>query len=196
MSTSNDSKPTTGFAVALIAVSVLAGASGYGLYHLTREQASPVIAISGSKLPAVDQQLIGQRRPAFELPDLDGEARSIDEWDGKILLVNFWATWCPPCRKEMPDFVDMQAQYGEQGLQIVGVAIDERDAVQDFADSLGVNYPILVGAIDASEIAKRYGNRFGALPYSVMIDRKGKIRFIQPGELTRETFEAELKALL
>jgi peroxiredoxin len=139
---------------------------------------------------------VGQARPAFSLPDNHDRVRHIADWDGKVLVINFWATWCPPCRREMPMFVEMQEQFRQQGLQFVGVAIDDADKVQDFMDTVGVNYPMLIGGGDAIAIAKQYGNRFGALPYSVIIDRDGVIRFIQRGELRPEVLKEQLAPLL
>jgi len=139
---------------------------------------------------------IGSQRPEFSLPDLEGTTRKLSEWNGKVLVVNFWATWCPPCRKETPAFVALQEQYGAQGLQFIGVAIDERDNVEAFADTYGVNYPMLLGDLDAINTSKQYGNRFGTLPYTVIVDRQGKINFIQRGELLKTTAEEKIKALL
>lgn len=190
---------TMGFIAGLAAVSLLAGAAGYGLYHYTGGgHPSPALAqpAEDTALPAVDAELIGRPRPEFVLPDLEGKPRNINQWAGKVVLVNFWATWCPPCRREIPAFIEVREAYADQGFEIVGVAIDEPQQVQDFVDGMGVEYPVLVGALEASEIARQYGNRYGALPYSVLIDRDGRIRFIQPGELTREALEAELKRLL
>ncbi|MGD8742709.1 MAG: TlpA disulfide reductase family protein [Granulosicoccaceae bacterium] len=141
-------------------------------------------------------EIIGARRPDFRLPDLEDRVRSVAEWDGKVIIVNFWATWCPPCRKEMPAFIELQEQYGEQGLQFVGIAIDEKDKVIDFSDTYGVNYPMLVGDLDAIKLGKAYGNRFGALPYTVIIDREGRIAFTQRGELLKNTAETEIRKLL
>lgn len=151
--------------------------------------AAPASQLSGSGV-------LGQPRPDFRLPDIEGQVRSISEWDGKVLVVNFWATWCPPCRKEMPAFIELQEQYADKGLQFVGIAIDEKDKVIDFSDTYGVNYPMLVGDLDAIKLGKAYGNRFGALPYTVIIDRGGNIRFTQRGELPRDIAEAEIKKLL
>lgn len=112
----------------------------------------------------VAQQMVNHHRPDFALPDLEGHLRKASEWDGKVTIVNFWATWCPPCRKEMPDFVELQELYGSQGVQFIGIAIDNKEKVQDFIDTIGVNYPTLVGDNEAIEVAKQYGDRFGALP--------------------------------
>jgi peroxiredoxin len=96
----------------------------------------------------------------------------------------------------MPTFVDMQTEYGEQGLTIVAVAMDDVEAVSEFAQALGLNFPVLIGESAATEVSRAYGNRFGALPYSALVDRQGRIRYIKPGELTREAFERELRPLL
>ncbi|KPJ87757.1 MAG: hypothetical protein AMJ53_17640, partial [Gammaproteobacteria bacterium SG8_11] len=111
-------------------------------------------------------------------------------------VLNFWATWCPPCRKETPMFVELQEQWGAQGLQFVGVAIDEINKVKEFMDTYGVNYPMLIGVDDAIEISKAYGNRFGALPYTVIIDRNGDIAHVQRGELERDMAVKTIQALL
>jgi len=130
--------------------------------------------------------MIGKQRPEFQLPDTEGKIRSISEWDNKVLVVNFWATWCPPCRREIPMFIDLQDRYADKGLQFIGVAIDKPDMVSDFIDTMGINYPILVGESDAMSITKQYGNRFGALPYTVVIDRSGNIIFRKRGEIDRD----------
>ncbi|WP_455216863.1 TlpA family protein disulfide reductase [Kaarinaea lacus] len=134
--------------------------------------------------------------PEFSLPDLQDVMHSSHEWDGKVVILNFWATWCPPCVKETPAFVELQEQYAEAGAQFVGIAIDNKVAVQEFMDTYGVNYPMLIGEDNAIKVAKDYGNRFGALPYTVVIDRKGQIHFVQRGEMTREMAEKNITELL
>lgn len=138
------------------------------------------------KLTAVD----------FSLPDIEGKTRHFNEWAGKVRVLNFWATWCPPCVKETPMFVEMQEKYGDRGLQFIGVAIDDKQKVIDFMDTYGVNYPMLIGAEDAIKVAEAYGDRFGALPYTVVIDRNNKIIHAQGGEMKREKTESILKSLL
>jgi len=142
------------------------------------------------------EALLNQAAPDFKLPDIDGRMRSSEEWSGKVRVINFWATWCPPCRSETPMFVEMQEKYGAAGLQFVGIAIDDADKVQDFMDTYGINYPMLIGDDDAIAVAKQYGNRFGALPYTVIIDRQGQIRHVQRGELKQETAENVFRKLL
>ena len=143
-----------------------------------------------------DSSTSGEPRPAFALPDLDGEQRSIAEWDGQVVLLNFWASWCPPCRREIPAFIDVQEDYRDQGLRIVGIAIDERQAVVDFTDPMGVNYPILLGGDEGIGIAESYGNRMGVLPYTVLIDRDGHIVDRWREELSYEDVEKAIEPLL
>lgn len=135
-------------------------------------------------------------RPGFELKDLDGKVRNANEWNGQVMVVNFWATWCPPCQKEMPAFIDLQEKYGNLGLQFVGIALDETGKVQDFVDTLGVDYPILVGQEDATAVSDAYGNRLGALPYTAVVDREGTIVKTFRGEVTRESLEKIITRLL
>jgi peroxiredoxin len=138
----------------------------------------------------------GLPRPSFALPDLNGVQHDVKEWDGKVLVLNFWATWCPPCREEIPGFIDLQTSYGEKGLQFVGVAIDGPKAAAKFVKDMGVNYPTLIGDSEAIKVAKSYGNQVGALPYTVVIDRQGRIAFVKLGEISRQDAEKAILALL
>ncbi|RMG58086.1 MAG: TlpA family protein disulfide reductase [Gammaproteobacteria bacterium] len=146
--------------------------------------------------PAVNAPVIGRPRPDFSLPDLDGQQHGIGEWDGKVVLLNFWATWCPPCQKEIPDFMQVRKELGDRGFEVVGVAIDQHDAVADYVDGLGIPYPILQGEADAAEVARRYGNSLGGLPYSVIIDREGRIRYARARPLNAEQLRALVAPLL
>ncbi len=108
------------------------------------------------------------------------------------MVLDFWATWCPPCKKEIPDFIELQKQYGSQGVQIVGIALDQPDKVSEFVQQNGVNYPILLGN-DA--ITAKYGGIDG-IPTTFVIDKQGKIVNRFEGFRPRSTFEAEIKRLL
>ncbi len=127
---------------------------------------------------------IGMQRPEFAATDLNGQLRNIKEWDGKLIFLNFWATWCPPCKKEIPAFIELQKAYGHQGFQIIGIAIDDEQAVTDYAEKMGMNYPSLVVQADGVGLAKRYGNGIGILPYTVVINRSGEISHTITGELS------------
>src|SRR5437867_6123922 len=91
---------------------------------------------------------------ALSLPDAQGTRQSLNQWRGKVLVVNFWATWCDPCREEMPQFIQAQRELGPRGLQFVGIAVDQPDKVLQFAEELGLNYPALIGGYDAIELSK------------------------------------------
>jgi thiol-disulfide isomerase/thioredoxin len=130
------------------------------------------------------------------LRDLDGRTHTLAEWRGKVLVLNFWATWCPPCREEMPEFVRLQNELGGQGLQFVGVAIDEPDEVRAFLKDNPVNYPILIGDEQAPDWADSLGNRLSALPFSVVFDRGGKVAHTQTGVFRREQVLETVRPLL
>ena len=133
--------------------------------------------------------------PEFSYPDLQGNDRSSSEWNDKIVVLNFWATWCPPCRKETPAFIEVQSSYPQQ-VQFVGIAIDDQQPVQDFADSFGINYPTLLGDMSAIEISRRLGNRFSGLPFTAIFDQSGKLVYHQTGEVKKAELTEQIKALL
>ena len=118
---------------------------------------------------------VPKQRVDFTLKDLEGKAHSLSQWDGNVILLNFWATWCPPCRKEMPDFVELKEELAGKPFEIVGVAIDQADLVQAFIDEIGVKYPTLLAELEGMKIMKSYGNQLLTLPYTVLIDRKGNV---------------------
>ena len=126
------------------------------------------------------------------LPDTKGREQPLAQWKGKVLVVNFWATWCVPCREEMPEFVKAQKDLGGRGVQFVGIAIDQPDKIDAFAAELQLNYPALVGGYGAIELSKAMGNRLGALPFTVVINRRGTVAHTQLGPLK----EAQLRSIL
>jgi len=130
--------------------------------------------------------------PEFRLLSIDGRPVSLSDFHGKVVILDFWATWCPPCRREIPDFIALQSKYEGQGLQIVGVALDEPDKVKGFAKSWGMNYPVLLGDDD---IANLYGGISG-IPTTFLIDRTGKIAGRYEGFRSKEEFETAIKQLL
>lgn len=130
------------------------------------------------------------------LPDLAGRQQPLTQWLGKVVVVNFWAPWCPPCREEIPGFIALQEQLGKQGLQFIGVALDEHDKVAAYADGEGMNYPILLGGGEAVDLGRIAGNRLGGLPYTVVFDRKGNAVAGLTGAVPRARMEALVKPLL
>ncbi len=130
--------------------------------------------------------------PAFTLTDLSGKPVSLADFRGKVVILDFWATWCPPCKKEIPDFVELQKQYGSKGLQVVGIALDQPDKVMAFTQQNGINYPVLLGN---EAITGTYGGIDG-IPTTFIIDKKGKIINRFEGFRPRDVFETEIKKLL
>ena len=164
-------------AAALVA---LAAGAYFGLQQRTTEPA-----------PQAAAALAG-----LSLPDPSGKEQSLAQWRGKVMVVNFWATWCAPCREEMPEFIKAQTEYGPKGLQFVGIAVDQADKIDQFAKEIGLNYPALVGGFGAMELSKTLGNSLMALPFTVVVDRKGAIAHTQLGMLKPEKLQALLKELL
>ena len=132
----------------------------------------------------------------ISLPDVDGREQRLDQWKGKVLVVNFWATWCEPCREEMPEFVRAQAKSGGKGLQFVGIAIDQPDKIRQFSKELKLNYPSLVGGYGALELSKTFGNKLMALPFTLILDRDGKVAYAQMGPLKPGNLDAIVGKLL
>ncbi len=140
--------------------------------------------------------LAGSYRPEFRLGSITGEFVTPEDFRGEVLLINFWATWCAPCREEMPMLVDLQNEYGPRGLQIIGIALDDVQSVRDFVQKYSISYPVLVGAADVMQTSHDYGNTAGVLPYSVLVDKDGVIRWQYTGEIQREEFLQILRGLL
>jgi len=118
------------------------------------------------------------------------------QWRGKLLVVNFWATWCEPCRDEMPEFVRSQARFGDKGLQFVGIAVDDPAKVGTYIQEVGLNYPALVGGMGAIELSKTFGNTLSALPFTIIVDRKGWIVHTQLGVLKPAQLQGFIDILL
>ena len=130
------------------------------------------------------------------LPDLAGKETSLAQWRGKVLVVNFWATWCAPCREEMPEFVRLQTEFGAKGLQFVGIAVDDADKVRQFATEIGLNYPALVGGYGAMELSKTISNRLMALPFTIIVNRDGSVAHTQLGPLKSDQLRAMVGKLI
>ena len=181
--------------LSLAAVIVGGAALAAGYYVRTQSGDGPapeVIKVSKTKT----DRSAGTPRPEFWLPDPAGVRHGIAEWDGKLLVMNFWATWCPPCLHEIPMFISLQERYGDRGVQFLGIAIDDGHKVRAFADEIGLNYPTLHGQLDAIEVMTAYGNKSGALPYTVVIDQSGKIVARHPGVLDENTATGLIEDLL
>jgi thiol-disulfide isomerase/thioredoxin len=133
---------------------------------------------------------------ALSLPDIAGKEQSLEQWRGKVVVVNFWATWCAPCREEMPEFVKAQQEFGAKGLQFVGIAVDDADKVNKFVKEVSLNYPALVGGYQAIDISKSMGNKLSALPFTIVVDRQGNVAHTQLGQLKPAQLRAIVTKLL
>ncbi|MEW5943985.1 MAG: TlpA disulfide reductase family protein [Pseudomonadota bacterium] len=133
---------------------------------------------------------------AASFDDLSGRPQPLSQWRGKVLVLNFWAPWCPPCRREIPAFIRLQDKYRDRGVVFVGVAVDEPEKVRAFADGIGMNYPVLLGDARAITLARESGNRSGGLPFTLVVNRSGSVALSWVGELPEERLETALKPLL
>ncbi|MEO5626376.1 MAG: TlpA disulfide reductase family protein [Dokdonella sp.] len=147
---------------------------------------------------AISSLAIGGLRPDIHLPDAEGHAQGLAQWNGKLILLNFWASWCGPCREEMPLLDHTQQRLAARGLQIVGVAADSALAAKDFLASHPVSYPILIDDPDAlapngRDVSAIYGNTRNVLPYSVLVGRDGRIVAQRFGNFTEDSLDRWLK---
>jgi thiol-disulfide isomerase/thioredoxin len=163
-------------------VCALATAAGLGAYRWL--QAGSGVATQTAEI-----------RPDLEFRDLQGRPHRLSEWNGKLLLVNFWATWCGPCLKEIPLLVQAQQQNAARGLQVIGIAMDDAEPVQQMAGRLRMNYPVMVGAMEIADAMDRLGDQLGALPFSVLIAPDGRILGRTSGALESDELAAWLAHL-
>jgi thiol-disulfide isomerase/thioredoxin len=154
-------------------------------------------AITATFLVALSSLVLGQGEkpaPKLELNDIEGRALRLSDYKGKIVLLNFWATWCAPCRAEMPDLVKWQREYKSKGLQVIGVTYPptELTEAREFIKSIEVNYPVALG----EERTKALFDKGETLPVTVVINKKGMIREVIQGIIFPEEFEQKVKPLL
>jgi len=184
--------------VIVAAVAIMAAGSGYFAARMLSPADIPGAAMSRSGSAVASSalvELVGQRRPDFHLADAAGQTVSVDRFDGQVLLLNFWATWCAPCVEEMPMLSRLHQDYAGRGFTVVGIALDEPQRAREFAQELGVGYPVLFGLADAMVVGRRYGNGTGMLPYSVLVDANGIVRWTRLGVLDRSQVETQLASL-
>ncbi len=132
---------------------------------------------------------------AAKFADLNGQIRRLDEWRGRVLVCNFWATWCAPCREEIPLLIDARRKYGPSGIEIVGIAIDNAAKVRQFSSSIGISYPVLIADADGLDLMRQLGNGGGGLPYTVVMDRRGAPVHRKLGALSAPELEKILAPL-
>ncbi|MEW5792397.1 MAG: TlpA family protein disulfide reductase [Pseudomonadota bacterium] len=134
--------------------------------------------------------------PSLILPDLNGKETGLADFKGKVLVVNLWASWCPPCRKETPEFIALQQELGSKGVQFVGIGVDEEPAIRAFVKEMGVTYPILLAGEQGDQILMAFGDVQGVLPYTLVLDREGKVRERHLGYYPQEELRRVLMSLI
>ncbi|TSA11642.1 MAG: TlpA family protein disulfide reductase [Betaproteobacteria bacterium] len=165
-----------------VLVAVVAGIAGY---YFNR---------AGMNSPATDATV--QKLMLAPLVDLNGKPQTLSYWRGKIIVVNFWATWCLPCREEIPALMKIHDKYVANGVEIVGIALDDVSKVRDFAAEMGIEYPLLIAGAEILDLSKPLGNRAGVLPFTVVLDRGGQMAYSHTGALTEAGFKLVLAPLL
>ena len=165
--------------VLVLAVAILATGAGFFAYRATLSDRSVAEAVA---------ELMRLR-----LPDISGKEQSLAQWRDKVLIVNFWATWCEPCREEVPVLLRVQARHASNGVQIVGISIDSVDKVRQFAIEYRIGYPLVVGSMDIIDLTRRLGNKAAGLPYTVVLDRSGRVVKTHLGGISEFELESAIK---
>ena len=180
----------------VVLVLVAAGAAGYWT-NRHAGYVTPRIAASGatSSQTGTVAPETGERLLALTLPDAQGAPVTLADWRGDVIVVNFWATWCPPCKREIPDFIEVYEQHRAQGVRFVGLSIDTPENVAAFAEQIGVTYPLLIGTADTLQLASALGNPAQGLPFTVILDRRGMIRHITLGTMSKDDLAEKIGAL-
>ncbi len=169
-------------AATFLLVAALAGFAGY--YFNRSSLNGPTSANAGPKL--------------LQAPfaDLSGKTQTLERRRGKVLVVNFWATWCLPCREEIPALMRVNRKYAINGVELVGIAFDNASKVQEYSTKLGMDYVLLIAGAQTLALGRDLGNQAGVLPYTVVLDRGGKVIYTHAGAMTEATLESVLKPLL
>jgi peroxiredoxin len=173
--------------VLLLAAGISIGAAVLGQYWVA-SRATPEAGPEGG--PAQLETL-----PRFRLPDLEGREVASADWAGKVLVLNYWATWCPPCLNQMPLLASVQDARGDQGVQVVGIAIDRASDVKEFLAKHPVSYPVLIGNPEAVALARQIGNLTQGLPFTAIFDREGRRVFSRTGAWMSEDLQVQLDRL-
>lgn len=155
---------------------------------------SPPVGTGQAPLPVVSENAVA-RLLGSRFDDIDGQARQLSEWRGKTLVVNFWATWCPPCRDEMPGFSRVQERHAARGVQFVGIALDAVDDVRAFSRQFPVSYPLLIAGTQGGVLVRDLGNPQLALPHTIVLSPSGELRLLHLGLLPEDELERVLQGM-
>jgi len=172
-------------------VLAIALAAGFAAFFVSRALLEPEPAPPPALKPAV----IPEVRPDVTLADREGKPRALSEWDGKPLVINFWATWCAPCRREIPMLNALAREKAAEGLEVIGIAIDFREEVLKYLESNPIAYTVLIGEQDGMDAARAFGMESIGLPFTAFTDRQGRIATIHVGELHRPQADVILAAV-
>jgi thiol-disulfide isomerase/thioredoxin len=170
-------------------VGVLAALAGASLW--LAGSASPPIPPKADPVEATSAAIM-----AAKFVDLDGKSRVLGQLTGKVIVVNFWATWCTPCLEEMPGFARLQSRWEPRGVRFVGLANDDPEKVRAFREKLAINYPLWTGEAAVMDLSRRLGNRLGVLPHTVLLDGDGKVIESRIGIYSEDKLEARLAEVL
>ncbi len=177
-----------------VIIALLAGIVGFAIYQfgieprLTAKTEAPVETTDATTAPAsaAAEAQAPEILPEFTLMDREGAQRSIHSWPGKSLIINFWATWCGPCRREIPLLKRIQDERAEENFQVVGIAVDFRDDVLKYAEEMGINYPLLIGEQDGLEAISKFGISAAGFPFTVFTDTQSRIVLTHLGEIEEQ----------
>jgi thiol-disulfide isomerase/thioredoxin len=185
-------------ALILAAFAIALGAGVFYGLNKSGSAGSPAAGSTSARPPATSPEAtptLAATIPDFRLADRNGEMKGLRDFGDKALIVNFWATWCAPCRREIPLLEKLQAEHGDEGFQVVGIAIDFRDKVLAYADEMNIGYPLLIGEQEALDAVAAFGIDMVGLPFTVFSDRQGRVVATHMGELHADQAEVFLAVL-
>lgn len=193
------------FWLVLGGLTLLAAAAGYQFSMLGKVAETPTAAGPATPILGTAAALNADKAGVslhwklvsdLVLADLKGQPQSLGQWRGKVLVVNYWATWCYPCREEMPFFSRLQDKYRDRGVQFVGISIDNAAKIAEFQKLTPVSYPLLIGDMDVMANSAAFGNTLQALPFTAIFDRQGKLVATKLGRFAEADLERQLLELM
>jgi thiol-disulfide isomerase/thioredoxin len=170
---------------AIVALALAAGAAGLWAGHAWFGLNPPPGSVA-----------IGAPAIEFQLPTLDGSSASRSNWSGRVQVINFWAPWCAPCRREIPVLQALRQEFGSARVEVLGIALDEADSVRRFVGDMGIDYPVLLASMGDFALMRAYGNDRDALPFTVIVDAAGRVHRRKLGEYHEADLRADIEAAL